>query len=183
MILNCLAYFIIPVYTLLFAGRTDWLHENFSIIRNFGFRKWAFVVWGMLLVFYFYLSMKEIVRFLPRRSVQGFLCRASLCLLVLTILTPYKPEDFPVFSSLHVWFAFTCPVLLMTSLLAIILQLRKRDLTVYRRFFTGFWCIAAACAVFYFSAGMINSLLEVFFVLSCTLLVKKLHRRVADLYN
>lgn len=182
MVLNILAYFIIPVYTVLFAGDTDWFHKNFSIIRNIGFRKWAFVVWGMILIFYFYFSMKDIVNSLPHPKLQRFLSQWSLLLLILTILTPYKPKDFPFFSSLHVWFAFVCPVFLMISLLAVIIQCRKIHPHLYRPFLIGFWGIVAASAAFYLSAGMINSALEVFFIISSSILVKRIHRRVAEIY-
>ena len=179
MLLNIFAYVIIPVYTLLFAGRTDWFHENFSIIRNFGIRKWAFVLWGMILIFYFYISMKDIVNSFPKRKLERFLSKSSLCLLILTVLTPYRPEVFPFFSSLHVWFAFVCPTVLMISLLCIIIQCKKQNPTLYRPFLWGFWMITAACAAFYLHADMINSAVEVFFVISCTLLVRQIHRRAS----
>ncbi|MEY8336603.1 hypothetical protein AALB16_01020 [Lachnospiraceae bacterium 62-35] len=180
MLLDFLAYAVIPVYTILFAGKTDWISANFSIIRNFGLRKTAFVLWGMILVFYFYISMRDIVNSSVSNRAEQLLSRASLCLLIFTVLTPYRPEEFPFFSSLHVWFAFSCPAVLMLCLLVILLRCRKRNPRLYLPYLFGFWGIVSASFAFYLSAGMINSALEVFFVISCSLLVRRIHRRVAD---
>ena len=179
MLLNVLAYFIIPAYTVLFAGRTDWVHANFSIIRNFGARKMAFILWGMIVVYYFYISMRDIVSSLSNPRLERFLSRASLCLLVLTLLTPYKPEIFPFFSALHVWFAFSCPTALMLCILVILYRCRKRNPRIYHPYMVCFWGIVAASAAIFFGAGMINSALEIFFVTSCSILVRRIHQRLA----
>ena len=48
MILNITAYFIIPVYTFLFAWGTDLFRLNFSVLGSLANRKNAFLLWGII---------------------------------------------------------------------------------------------------------------------------------------
>lgn len=47
--LDLFACFLIPAYTLLFAGSVEWLGTNFSVIAVTGKdHYWGFVYWGAL---------------------------------------------------------------------------------------------------------------------------------------
>ena len=71
MILNITAYFIIPVYTFLFAWGTDWFTLNFSVLGSLANRKNAFLLWGIIVGTYFYYDAKSIPKcFLQMQAVS-----------------------------------------------------------------------------------------------------------------
>ena len=68
MILNITAYFIIPVYTFLFAWGTDLFRLNFSVLGSLANRKNAFLLWGIIVGIYFYYVLRKIIH-QDRKSV------------------------------------------------------------------------------------------------------------------
>lgn len=178
MLLTITAYFIIPVYTILFAWGTDWFTLNFSVLGNLATRKNAFLLWGLLVGAYFYYVLKHIIRRLPRNQKEKALSTAALVLLALAVTTPYLPEARPFKAFLHVAFAFTASILLLLCIYMVVWKLYCINQNVYRSYLTGLNIITVLSAALLFLAGIVSSALEIFFTLSCTVLLQKLYRRL-----
>lgn len=69
MIIKILAYFIIPIYTVLFTRGYNWFTTNFSVIGNIFDKKLAFFVWGILVGVYFYMIYRQIRSLIPRTEI------------------------------------------------------------------------------------------------------------------
>lgn len=113
MILNITAYFIIPVYTFLFAWGTDLFRLNFSVLGSLANRKNAFLLWGIIVGIYFYYVLRKIIHHLPRNRKETVTSVSALILLAFAVTTPYLPENRPFRAFLHVIFAFSASVLLL----------------------------------------------------------------------
>lgn len=176
--LDILAYIVIPIYTILFAWDTDWFTTNFSVIGNMSHKNNDFLLWGLLIGLYFYLSLRRILKCVPRNKKETILVTSAGILLLFAVTTPYLPGQFPFRSFLHVIFAFCASVLLLASLYFIVWKLYLRQKEVYRPYLTALFCSTAICAVLLVIAGIVSSALEIYFTIFCSVLVRKLDKRL-----
>ena len=143
LLLNLFACFLIPAYTLLFAGSRAWFSTNFSVIAVTGPDHYrGFLYWGVLAGGYFFLMLMKLASILRSRVAQtaAILLTLAACLsLCYALAIPYLPEQFPRYADLHVILAALACVLLMLALLVALLALYRRQpgLVYYRRHLRG----------------------------------------------
>ena len=65
------AYFLIPVYTVLFTRGYNWFTTNFSVIGNFFDKKRSFFLWGVLVGSFFYIIHRKVKSRLTLNPVCG----------------------------------------------------------------------------------------------------------------
>lgn len=153
-LLNLFACFLIPAYTLLFAGGRAWFSTNFSVIAVTGPDHYrGFLYWGVLAGGYFFLMLMKLASILRSRVAQ-----TAAILLTLA--------------------ALAC-VLLMLALLVALLALYRRQPDRYVPLLRAWFIIVGICGVLFLIPQMVSSALEVFFTISAALLVRKawLYRR------
>lgn len=177
MFLSFLSYIAIPIYTFLFVKGYGWFTTNFSVIGNLH-RKDAFVIWGILIGFYFYRVLREIVRHMKEKPRGTALIPLSLVLLFCAVTTPYLPELFPFKSFLHIVFAFLAAVCLLLCLYLIVWKLYRTDKLCYRPFFAALIGITAGSALLLVLVGIVSSALELFFTLTSVILARRLLGKV-----
>lgn len=178
--LTITAYFIIPVYTILFAWGTNWFTLNFSILGSLADRKNLFLLWGIIVGTYFYYVLKRIIRTLPRNKKEKAFTTLALMLLALAVTTPYLPDTRPFHAVLHVVLAFAASISLLLSLFLVIWKLYCMNRTAYRLYFVSLLLITAVCAVLFFLTGIVSTALEIFFILSSTFLLRRLYGKVCS---
>lgn len=178
MLQNVLAYVIIPLYTVLFARNTDLFTTNFSVIGSIDGRQNAFFFWGVLVGWYFFRELKGILPFVPNSAREHRITITACVLLALAVSTPYLPDRLPFQAAFHVVCAFSSSVLLLGCMYSLILKLYRRDRTGYRPYLTGISLTAGLSAALLFAAGIVSSALEIFFTISCTLLIRRLHKKL-----
>lgn len=149
-VLNFFACFLIPVYTISFAGSTEWFGSNFSVIAVTGWDHYrGFLYWGLLAGSYFFVVVNRLAFSLP-----GHWARLAVSWLVLA--------------------AGAC-ALLMLALLVILLILRRQRPERYGRLLIAWGLIVLGSAVLFLIPRMVSSALEVFFTISAALLARKLY--------
>ncbi|WP_097003662.1 hypothetical protein [Lacrimispora amygdalina] len=178
--LTITAYFIIPVYTILFAWGTNWFTLNFSILGSLADRKNLFLLWGIIVGTYFYYVLKRIIRTLPRNKKEKAFTTLALMLLALAVTTPYLPDTRPFHAVLHVVLSFAASISLLLSLFLVIWKLYCMNRTAYRLYFVSLLLITAVCAVLFFLTGIVSTALEIFFILSSTFLLRRLYGKVCS---
>lgn len=177
-ILDFFACFLIPAYTLLFAGSVRWFGTNFSVLAVTGPDHYrGFIYWGVLAGGYFLVLLNALAAVLPLRwagrAVRLLAAAACLCL-AYVLAIPYLPDFFPRDAVLHVLLAASACVLLMAALLVIILTLRRRDPDRWSGPLRAWVGIAVCCGVLFLIPRMVSTALEVFFTISSTLLARRL---------
>ena len=181
--LDFTACFLIPAYTLVFAGSVEWFGTNFSVLAVTGEDHYrGFVGWGLLAGGYFLVLLTRLAGLLPRPGARaGTLVLTTLAVLSLgyALVIPYLPERFPRYAALHVLLAALASVLVMGALLVVLLALRREDRGRWRGHLLAWWGIAAGSGLLFFAAGMVSTALEVFFTLSASLLVRSVYLRAA----
>ena len=175
------ACFLIPGYTLLFAGSIQWFSTNFSVIAVTGADHYrGFVCWGLLAGGYFLVMLTRLAGQLSRpgtRLSALLLTTAAVLCLGYALLIPYLPAYFPRYAALHVLLAALACVLVMGELLVILLALRREDRERWRRPLGAWVGIVAGSALLFAVPGMVSTALEVFFTISATLLVRDIWLR------
>ncbi len=177
-LLTITAYFIIPIYTILFAWGTDWFTLNFSVLGNLSSRKNLFLLWGIIIGTYFYYILRRIINGLPRNRKETVMSITALLLLVLAVITPYLPDSQPLHAVFHVVLSFLASISLLICLYMIVWKLYCMNQEVYRPYLHCLMVITVLSAFLFFLTGIVSTVLEIFFILSCTFLLQRLYRRV-----
>ena len=175
--LDFLACFLIPAYTLLFAGSVRWFGTNFSVIAVTGPDHYrGFVYWGILAGSYFFVMLSRLAFVLPRRWERATVRLLTVCAvlsLAYAVAIPYLPEYFPKYAALHVFLAALACVLLMLALLATLLALRQTGPDRWARPLRAWGLIVLVSALLFLIPRMVSTALEVFFTISAALLVRR----------
>ena len=103
-VLNFFSCFLIPVYTISFAGSTEWFGSNFSVIAVTGWDHYrGFLYWGLLAGSYFLVVVNRLAFSLPghwARLAVSWLVLAACLALGYALAIPYLPDYFPRFAAL-----------------------------------------------------------------------------------
>ncbi|MCI8297313.1 MAG: hypothetical protein HFG22_15855 [Lachnospiraceae bacterium] len=177
--LDLTAYLFLPVFSLLFLRGTNWLTTNLSVLGNDSRRQNAFVFWGLFVGIYFFILLTRIAGHLPTPPRGVFFIPLSLLLLTCALTMPYLPEQFPFRSFLHVLFAFLSSLCLALFVALLVFQLYRRQPDRFFLYPVGLSSILSGCILLFLAAGIISSALEIFFVLSLSLLCRRLETRLA----
>lgn len=181
--LELMARFVIPAYTLLFAGSVEWFDTNFSVIAVTGEDHYrGFVAWGLLAGGYFLVLLTRLGGLLPRPGQRaGVLGLTTLAVLSLgyALLIPYLPAYFPKYAAAHVVLAALACVLVMGALLVILLSLRREEPERWRGPLLAWWGIVGGSALLFLIPRMVSTALEVFFTIAATLLARHVYLRAA----
>ena len=173
------AYFLIPVYTVLFTRGYNWFTTNFSVIGNFFDKRRSFFLWGVLVGSFFYIIHRKVKSRLTLNPVWGRMVPAALALLFFAITTPYLPEELPLKSVLHIIFAFLSALLVLLFLLLVIWSQYQIYPHVYRRYLYGWLAIVCGSVLLLAAAGIISSALEIYVTLTSAAMAERLTCRIA----
>lgn len=169
------SYIIIPLSTFMLARGTGYFSTNFSSIRTSLSRQGEFLLWSILTGTYFFFSL----RFILFQAKKQFDIRKELVLLYLSagmmfafVATPYLPARFPLLSALHVFSALFSTVVLFFCLLFLAFKLYwtapgKGRPCLLLLIATAIFCISS-----FILSGIINTAMEISFVLACCLLIR-----------
>ena len=175
--LDFFACFLIPAYTLLFAGSVRWFGTNFSVIAVTGPDHYrGFIYWGILAGGYFFVMLSKLAFTLPvrwMRTLSRLLALCAVLSLAYALAIPYLPAYFPKYAALHVVLAAGACVLLMVNLQFIILVHRRRDPARWAGAMRFCWFMVFGCGVLFLIPMMVSTALEVFFTISAALLTRR----------
>lgn len=178
LLLDLYGWYLLPAYTLLFAGHRGWFDTNFSVLAVSGITYYrSFLLWGAVTAVYFGGILVRLTALLApsyRLRVLGLMGGALLSLSV-GIPLPYLPEQFPKLARIHLMLCFATCVWLMAALLAVIVALYRRERNRYASMLSRWWYIIVGSGILFGLAGMISSAMEVYFVLSAALLCRRLY--------
>ena len=176
MFLWIITYILIPAYTVLFVQGSNWFTTNFSVIGNIVGREEEFVLWGLMVGVYFFYCLQKIILRMAHPPSGTWLLPMAIVLLACAVVTPYLPEQLPFKSFLHVVFAFLSAACLMVCLFLLIWKLYGQNIKKYRPYLAGLAGIVFFSAFLLWIAGIISSILEIFFTLASVLMVRRLYQ-------
>ena len=181
LLLNLFGCFLIPAYTLLFAGSITWFGTNFSVIAVTGRDHYrGFFLWGLLAGSFFLVVMVRVIHRLPGfwgKLPLYVLTWLAVAALAYTLMIPYLPENWPGYAALHVVLAAGSCVLLMVDMLLVLLRRCVRDWKGWRGCLLAWAGIALGSGLIFLMGGMVTSALEVFFTITATLLLRSMYLR------
>ncbi len=180
MLLDTLAYGLIPLVTVWFSRGYGWFSTNFSVIANEFEKQRGFFLWGLLVGIYFLLVVRKMAVTLQAPGGLFFWLGVDLALLFLSIQTPYQPEAFPQKAELHIWFSFLAAVLLGVLVLWITGSMYRREPLVYRGQWRCLWVIFGLCGLLLLGVGMVSSALELFFTLSMVFFCQHMQKKLEE---
>ena len=173
-LLDLFACFLIPLYTLLFTHDTRWFTTNFSVIAAARDQRHGFLLWGMLVGVFLLCVLLPVMAALPRPLWPRLCLLGGFLLPLSAVVLPYTPDELPKIADLHVICAFTASCLLVLSLFLLLLQKARQDRQRYWDCMKWLGVTVLLSLVLFAMVGIISSALEIFFVLSTTLLARRL---------
>ena len=177
-LLNFFTLFLLPVYTVLFAGSITWFGTNFSVIAVTGKDHYrGFFLWGVLAGAVFLVLMVRIIHSLPGfwgKLPPYLLTYLAISALAYTLMIPYLPENWPGYADLHVALAAGACVLLMVDILLVLLRRFYRDRQKWKGCLIAWGLMVLGSGVIFAMAGMVSSALEVFFTIASGLLLRRM---------
>ena len=173
-LLDLFACFLIPLYTLLFTHDTRWFTTNFSVIAAARDQRHGFFLGGMLVGVDLLCVLLPVMAALPRPLWPRLCLLGGFLLLLSAVVLPYTPDELPKIADLHVICAFTASCLLVLSLFLLLLQKARQDRQRYWDCMKWLGVTVLLSLVLFAMVGIISSALEIFFVLSTTLLARRL---------
>lgn len=179
LLLNLYSCYLLPAYTLLFAGNEEWFRTNFSVLAVSGSEYYcSFLIWAVVTAIYFGVILVLLTECLPGACRCGVLTLLGAALVSLTfgVPLPYLPERFPGLSKIHIFLCFATGVWMMAALLVIILGQYRKNRNRYASMLRRWWYAAAGSGILFLISGMVSSAMEIYFVLSAALLCRRLYQ-------
>lgn len=176
MLSSLIAYFIIPSYTLLFVSSTNWFTLNLSVLGSRPESSLNFLLLGLLIGLYYRTMLGRILARLPYPKVPLFLLNGALVLLFFAVSTPYLPARFPMRSFLHVVFAFIASMLLLACMLLTVKRLAWVNPRLSHICMNFLINLILICAALFIITGIINTAMEVIFLLSTTIMTQLIYK-------
>ena len=109
-----LSRFLIPVLTLAVSGSENWFTSNFSVVGSRFPQSLLLLSWAILIGTFYHISVNRSVGqttpFLNPRT-ELLMTDLSACFLLGAALLPYRPDQMPLTSMLHLYLAFSSTVL------------------------------------------------------------------------
>lgn len=109
-----ISWMLIPCLTILLPGRTDWFTSNFSVVGSMFPQNVFLLIWAVITgSFYRTFTKRSIGRTVSFITMDNelFLTDISVFLLIGAVFLPYRPDQNPLISVLHLAMAFTATVL------------------------------------------------------------------------
>lgn len=169
------SYLIIPFLTFFLARGTGYFTTNISSIRTSLSRQGEFLLWSIITGAYFFFSLRLILwKAKPYFSTkkETVLLFLSAGMMLLFVITPYLPARFPFLSFIHVITALLSTVMLFLCLLMLALKLYFRKPEKGRPCLFLLLATAVFCISSLIVSGIINTAMEIWFVLTCCLLIR-----------
>ena len=126
----------------------------------------------------YYTILKKLLANLPHRIWESCILHTALFLLLLAVTIPYLPDSVPLQAFLHVVFAFTASLLLGLCLYLVLWRLSSISEAAHkilRPYRISMVAITFISAMLLLIAGIISSALEIFFIITTTILVQRLY--------
>ena len=184
---NIMAYIVIPFFALYFSRDSHLLKENFSVLGNMSGRRIPFLILGLVLSLYFYLALNRLISALYRLSPGNGrekdlrqLCKKAALFLEIGFLLPYAPKDLALFSFFHVIYSFAASLLLLFCLYRIVWEAKLYISPWFCRYAVALNLITLISALLYLLSGIISSAMEIFYIISCSILIRKLEVKLTS---
>ena len=180
MLLHFTALFVIPIYTVLFAGKSEWFTTNFSVLGTIADRRLAFFIWGVLVGVFFHVAVRRLIPRVGGGTWEWFIKNFALLMLAFAVTTPYLPDETPFKAFLHVIFAAISGVLLLILLLDLMIRYYRMSPRNALPYLVAVGVISVVSMILLVLVGIVSSALEVFMTVSVTLLTWQLLRVVPE---
>ena len=136
---------------------------------------------------YFYLALNRLISALYRLSPGNGrekdlrqLCKKAALFLEIGFLLPYAPKDLPLFSFFHVFYSFAASLLLLFCLYRIVWEAKLYISPWFCRYAAALNLITLISALLYLLSGIISSAMEIFYIISCSILIRKLEVKLTS---
>ena len=157
--------YLIPGVTIFLASLDSWTGTNLSVLGNRTGNKLLFAVWGFATGIYYCVYVRYLFHIGKYRNPGGrTLMYTAAVFLLMAVMIPYMPEEYPLKADIHVLLAFFSPVLLAFSIIGFLRFLSSRDRMRFRRAWGILWMMAVCSVLFLLEAGFITSFLEIFII-------------------
>lgn len=169
------SYILIPFLTFFLARGTGYFSTNFSSIRTALSRQGEFILWSIITGTYFFFSLRLILKKAGNEfpiKKETLLLLISAGMMLVFVITPYLPAQFPFLAVVHVFSALSSTLILFLCLVLLGFKIYGRSPSEGRPCLLLLLATAVFCISSFILSGIINTAMEIWFVLACCLLIR-----------
>ena len=172
-------FLVLPIYLGDFAQVEPLTQSNFSSIGNRQEYRTSFILWAILNSGFLTIYTQHLLEQVSRRSLLARTLLDMSCIaLLITVLLPFLPDNFPMLSRLHSVFAKITPVFLWSGMFVLVWQLTKWVSMDLQKFLAYLVIIGIAAVFLICEFGIGTSLVEVFACMALEILLYSLHNEM-----
>lgn len=154
------------------------LSQNLSDLGNQLGQKNYLILWGVSSAIYFYIY----TRFFIKKSqysnrIGSVLLLLSCCFMILSVLIPYAPYEFPQLSKWHTRIAMWGTVLYVLVFFHILTSCLKTDVLLFHQAFPPYCMLVVFDLLLYLLNGGVSTLLETTFAVGMSFYLYDILRR------
>lgn len=162
------AVIIVSLYTFRFACKGSLITSNISQVGNMPGNYGGFILWGVVCATLFYGFFTALFSLLDCQSRHLKRLFISACtLFLLTVLLPFRPDQYPTAASLHNEFAKTATILTAIVTLLLSIQTKRLNKAVYHKALLMWVCNTAVCMYLVARTGISGLVEAVFIATTC----------------
>lgn len=165
--------FIIPLFMLFVCSKASLFHENLTYIANVLPYRYLVFILAVMISYHYH---KQFIRLIKKLSFHGklpyLLVHLFSLFIPLAAIIPYSKNE-PLLSKFHVWVAFGGSIVFILLLNIIIWYIMRSDIYLYQNVVPYYLFMISGCFILFVWFGSVNSLLEIFFIFSINLFIKK----------
>lgn len=170
-------YYLMLIYTFLLSLKTSWTYNNFTFLSYQKDLRIHYLIWitimSCFLLYKIYKLFKNITYI--TFSNHFLICFSFLSMLIGSYL-PYDPNHENIISTLHIILSSLGAISLLIIIQILINRIILVDLVFYKKMTTIYRSLILMLGMFIIMFGSINSIVELFFVLTVLISLNKIEK-------
>lgn len=170
-------YYLIFIYTFLLSLKTSWTYNNFTYLSYQNEMRIHYLIWITIIsCFLLYKTNKLFKKITYSSSLNKLLITFSFSTILIGSFLPYHPDNENIISMLHIILSSLGAISLLIIIQILINRTMLIDFGFYKKINIIFHRLISVLCMFIIMFGVINSIIELFFIFIVMLPLKMIDK-------
>lgn len=166
-------YYLMFIYTLIMSLKTSWTYNNFTYLSYQSDMRFSYLIWIIVIsCFLLYKTNKLFKKITYLTNLNKLLIIFSFSTMLIGSFLPYHPDNENIISMLHIILASLGALSLLIIIQVLINRIMLIDFAFYKKINVLFHRLIFILGMFIIMFGVINSIIELFFIFTVLLILK-----------
>lgn len=170
-------YYLLFIYTFLLSLKTSWTYNNFTYLSYQSDMRIHYLIWITIIsCFLLYKTNKLYKKITYLTSLNKLLIIFSFSTILIGSFLPYHPDNENIISMSHIILSSLGAISLLIIIQILINRIMLIDFDFYKKINILFHRLILILGMFIIMFGVINSIIELFFVFTVLLSLKTIEK-------